>query len=77
MDARERFIEPGRGAFELSLALCGLSLVFPWLAAGAVLAAARAWWQASPRAWNAGVAAVWCALLGLAVRAYLGFGVFP
>jgi hypothetical protein len=72
-----RFIEPGRGAFELSLGLCALSLVFPWLAAGAASAAARAWLLGSPRGWIAFVAAVWCCLLGLAIRGYLGIGIFP
>lgn len=76
-DALARFIEPGRGAFELSLALCALSLAFPWLAAGAMAAAARAWQRGAKRAWLALLAAGWCCLLGLAVRQYLGLGIFP
>jgi hypothetical protein len=72
-----RFIEPGRGAYELSLALCAVSLAFPWATPGAMASAARAWQQGSRRAWLAVIAAAWCCLLGLAVRQYLGFGVFP
>jgi hypothetical protein len=76
-DALARFVEPGRAAFELSLALCALSLVFPWLALGAGMAAARAWQRGAPRAWAALAVAGWCCFLGLAIRAFLGFGVFP
>jgi hypothetical protein len=76
-DAAARFAEPGRAAFELSLALCALSLAFPWLVVGAVAAAARAWQRRSPRAWRAVLAAAWCCLLGLVVRQYLGVGIFP
>jgi hypothetical protein len=76
-DALDRFIEPGRRAFELSLAFCALSLLFPWLVFGAMTAAGRAWQRGSRRAWLAIVAAAWCCLLGLAVREYLGLGVFP
>jgi hypothetical protein len=76
-DALSRFIEPGRGAFELSLALCALSLAFPWVAAGAAAAAARAWQRGSPRAWLLLIVAAWCCLLGLVIRQYLGFGTVP
>jgi len=72
-----RFVEPGRAVFELSLALCALSLAFPWVAAGAVVAAARAWQRGSPRAWLALIASAWCCLLGLIIRQYLGVGIFP
>jgi hypothetical protein len=76
-NALTRFIEPGRGAFEFSLALCALSMIFPWVALGAVGAAARSVRQGSRRAWLALAAAVWCFFVGLAVRAYLGVGIFP
>jgi hypothetical protein len=76
-DARARFVEPGRGAFELSLALCALSLAFPWVAIGAAAAAARAWQRGSPRAWLVLILAGWCCFLGLVIRQYLGFGMFP
>jgi hypothetical protein len=76
-DALARFVEPGRGAFELSLALCALSLAFPWVAVGALAAAARAWQRGSPRAWLALIAGAWCCLLGLAIRQYLGLGIVP
>ncbi len=76
-DALARFVEPGRGAFELSLALCALSLVFPWVVIGAVAAAARAWQRGSPRAWLVFIVAAWCCLLGLVIRQYLGFGMLP
>ncbi len=71
------FVQPGRGAFELSLAFCALSLAFPWLTVGAIAAAARSWRRGAKRAWLALLAACWCCLLGLAVREYLGFGIFP
>jgi hypothetical protein len=76
-DAWARYGEPGRAAFELSLALCALALVFPWVGVGAVLAAARSWQKGSRRAWRALLAALWCCILGLVIRGYLGVGVFP
>ena len=76
-DAAARFAEPGRAAFEFSLALSALSLAFPWLVIGSVAAAARAWQRRSPIAWRALLAAAWCCLLGLVIRQYLGFGIFP
>ncbi len=76
-DALARFIEPGRGAFELSLAFCALSLAFPWLAVLAMAAAGRAWQRGTKRAWGAVLAAAWCFFLGIAVRQYLGLGIFP
>lgn len=76
-DALERFIEPGRGAFEVSLALCALALAFPWVAVGGAAAAALAWHRGSPRAWLVLVVAAWCCFLGLGIRQYLGFGMFP
>ena len=76
-DALARFVQPGRAAFELSLAFSALSLAFPWLAVGAMVAAARAWQRGADRAWLALLAAGWCCLLGLAVREYVGLGIFP
>jgi hypothetical protein len=76
-DPLARFIEPGRGAFEVALALCALSLAFPWVAAGAAAAAVGAWHRGSPRAWLLLIVAAWCFLLGLVIRQYLGFGMFP
>ncbi len=76
-DALARFIEPGRGVFEVSLALCALSLVFPWLAVGAMAAAGRALYRGNRRAWMALPVAAWCCFLGLAVREYVGLGIFP
>jgi hypothetical protein len=76
-DAIARFVESGRGVLELSIALCALSLAFPWVAVGAAAAAARAWQRGSPRAWLALIAAAWCCLLGLAIRQYLGVGIIP
>jgi hypothetical protein len=76
-DAPAKFIEPGRAAFELALALSALALVFPWVVIGALAAAIRARRQGSSRAGRAVVAALWCCLLGIVVRTYLGFGVFP
>jgi hypothetical protein len=76
-DAAARFAEPGRAAFEFSLALSALSLAFPWLVIGSVAAAVRAWQRRSPIAWRALLAAAWCCLLGLVIRQYLGFGIFP
>jgi hypothetical protein len=76
-DALARFVEPGRAAFELSLALCALSLVLPWLVVGAIVAAARSWRRGSARAWLALLAAAWCCLLGVVIRQYLGLGIFP
>jgi hypothetical protein len=76
-DVLARFIEPGRRAFELSLALCALSLAFPWLAVLAMAAAGRAWQQGTKRAWRTLLAAAWCFLLGTAVRQFLGLGIFP
>jgi hypothetical protein len=76
-DALARFIEPGRRAFELSLAFCALSLAFPWLAVVAMAAAGRAWQRGTKRAWGAVLAAAWCFFLGIAVRQYLALGIFP
>ena len=64
-DALARFIEPGRRAFEL------------WLAVVAMAAAGRAWQRGTKRAWGAVLAAAWCFFLGIAVRQYLGLGIFP
>ena len=76
-DVMARFTEPGRSVFELSLALSALSLVFPWVVIGSIGAAVAARRRGSSRAGRAVIAALWCCLLGLAVRMYLGFGVFP
>ena len=72
-----RFAEPGRPAYELSLAFCALSLVFPWLVVGAVASGARSWRRGSAQAWRALLAAAWCCLLGVALRQYVGLGIFP
>jgi hypothetical protein len=72
-----RFVEPGRAAFELSLAISALSLLFPWLVVGALGSAARARQKGSRRAGRAAMAAIWCGVLGLLIRQYLGFGMFP
>lgn len=77
VDALARFIEPGRGAFELSLALCALSLVFPWLAVGALGTAVLALHRGSRRAWALLPCCVWCCIVGLVIRQYIGFGIFP
>ena len=77
VDAMARFSAPGRAAFELSVALCALSLVFPWIAVVALAASLRALSQGSRSAWFVLPCSVWCCLLSLAIRQYLGFGVFP
>ncbi len=76
-DVLARFIEPGRRAFELSLALCALSLAFPWLAVLAMAAAGRAWQQGDQAglAYTSGRRLV--LFLGTAVRQFLGLGIFP
>ncbi len=76
-DAFARFIEPGRGAFELSLAFCALSLVFPWLAVGAAGTAVLALHRGSRRAWALFPCSLWCCVVGLGIRQYIGFGIFP
>jgi len=77
LDAIARFTEPGRAAFELSLAGCALSLAFPWLVVGSLGAALRAARRGSRRAWVLLPCCLWCCLLGLGVRQYLGMGLFP
>jgi hypothetical protein len=77
VDALARFIEPGRGAFELSLALCALSLVFPWLVVGALGTGVLALHRGSRRGWALLPCSVWCCVVGLGIRLYIGFGIFP
>jgi hypothetical protein len=76
-DALSRFIEPGRSAYELSLALCAMSLVFPWLAVGALGTAVLALHRGSRRGWALLPCSVWCCIVGLGIRQYIGFGIFP
>ena len=77
VDALARFIEPGRGAYELSLAFCALSLVFPWVAVAALGTALLALHRGSRRAWALLPCSVWCCIVGLGIRQYIGFGIFP
>jgi hypothetical protein len=70
-------IEPGRVPLEGSLLLSAVSILVPVLspaAAGCAVLARRA----ENPSWRAAlVAALWCGVLGLAVRGFFGAGLLP
>jgi hypothetical protein len=72
-----RLVQPGRRWFEYSITLSALALVVPILAIGALVTSGVAIKAGCRRGWAALAAAVWCLLLGVAVRNFIGFGVFP
>ncbi|MHB8467303.1 MAG: hypothetical protein ACYDH6_22195 [Acidimicrobiales bacterium] len=68
---------PGRGFLEISILLSALAILIPVCAAGAVPAALLAR-RAGNRRWLAALlAALWCALLGAALRSVLALAVVP
>ncbi|HTC23849.1 MAG TPA: hypothetical protein VK688_05770 [Gemmatimonadales bacterium] len=68
---------PGRGWLELTIGFCAAALIAPLCFPGAVAAALLARRAGNAR-WLAGlIAAVWCTMLGVALRAELGMPVVP
>ena len=68
---------PGRTRLEAAVLFAALAILAPWASVAAV-AFALAARRAGNRRWLAALAAaVWCGVLGLAVRVATGLGFFP
>jgi hypothetical protein len=68
---------PGRGYLELSIALSAVAIIIPLCAVGAFVASRFARRAGNDRWRAAMIASVWCAFLGVVLRAALGLGVLP
>jgi hypothetical protein len=69
--------EPGRGWLEWSILFSAVALLFPEAGIVALVTACLAARARSPRGLSVTLAAVWCLLLGLGARQYLGLPLLP
>lgn len=77
-DARaDELWAPGRGMLELSVLASALTILVPVLVLGAIGCAVVARRRGHPRGTVALVAAVWCLLLGVALRHVVGLPIVP